>query len=172
MMRVKAHHQISKEIQMIFESEASLDFQGNPDTNEIESSPSNLIGEIDTSLYFDAENEFSQYLQEIAHTPNMKRLISKAILLISPKQRFCVVGVLTILFTFMRGALHISSSESANIMTNCMGFLNILAIFGGFLGDVKRQLQCHRCICIYMYTCKFTLSNLKFLLLCIKIATS
>ncbi|KAJ0700974.1 putative proton-dependent oligopeptide transporter family, MFS transporter superfamily [Helianthus annuus] len=37
----------------------------------------------------------------------------------------------------MREALHISSSESANIMTNCMGFLNILAIFGGFLGDVK-----------------------------------
>ncbi|KAJ0530741.1 putative proton-dependent oligopeptide transporter family, MFS transporter superfamily [Helianthus annuus] len=37
----------------------------------------------------------------------------------------------------MRGALHISSSESANIMTNCMDFLSILAIFGGFLGDVK-----------------------------------
>ncbi|KAJ0530743.1 putative ABC-type nitrate transporter [Helianthus annuus] len=40
----------------------------------------------------------------------------------------------------MRGALHISSSESANIMTNCI------------LGGCEIQpLQCHRCICIYMY---------------------
>nr|GEV45464.1 protein NRT1/ PTR FAMILY 6.4-like [Tanacetum cinerariifolium] len=37
----------------------------------------------------------------------------------------------------LQGDMHFSSSESANTVTNCMGSLNLLALFGGFLADAK-----------------------------------
>lgn len=41
------------------------------------------------------------------------------------------------LVTYLVGDLHLSSSKSANTVTNFMGALNILALFGGFLADAK-----------------------------------
>ncbi|MFS7980110.1 putative proton-dependent oligopeptide transporter family, MFS transporter superfamily [Helianthus anomalus] len=86
-------------------------------------------------------------------------------------QRFCVVEVSTILVTFMHGAMHISSSDYANIMTSGMDFLNILANFGGFLGDVKYGH--YNIIIVFAFICTLvSLHYLYFLLLCTKIATS
>lgn len=39
--------------------------------------------------------------------------------------------------TYLVGQMHLSSSQSANIVTNFMGTLNILALLGGFLADAK-----------------------------------
>lgn len=39
--------------------------------------------------------------------------------------------------TYLVGQMHLSSSQSANIVTNFLGTLNILALLGGFLADAK-----------------------------------
>lgn len=41
------------------------------------------------------------------------------------------------LVTYLVGDMHISSSASANIVTNFMGTLNLLALLGGFVADAK-----------------------------------
>ncbi|KAL7592807.1 hypothetical protein Lser_V15G34785 [Lactuca serriola] len=52
-------------------------------------------------------------------------------------ERICVMGISMNLVTYLVGELHLSSSKSANTVTNFMGALNILALFGGFLADAK-----------------------------------
>lgn len=52
-------------------------------------------------------------------------------------ERICVMGISMNLVTYLVGDLHLSSSKSANTVTNFMGALNILALFGGFLADAK-----------------------------------
>lgn len=52
-------------------------------------------------------------------------------------ERLCVMGISMNLVTYLVGELHLSSPKSANIVTNFMGALNILALFGGFLADAK-----------------------------------
>lgn len=52
-------------------------------------------------------------------------------------ERICVMGIAMNLVTYLVGELHLSSSKSANTVTNFMGALNFLALFGGFLADAK-----------------------------------
>ncbi|GAV72170.1 PTR2 domain-containing protein [Cephalotus follicularis] len=52
-------------------------------------------------------------------------------------ERICVIGISMNLVTYLVDDLHISSSKSANIVTNFMGTLNALALLGGFLADAK-----------------------------------
>ncbi|XP_071697936.1 protein NRT1/ PTR FAMILY 6.4-like [Rutidosis leptorrhynchoides] len=52
-------------------------------------------------------------------------------------ERICVMGISMNLVTYLTRILHLSSSQSANTVTNFMGALNILALFGGFLADAK-----------------------------------
>lgn len=52
-------------------------------------------------------------------------------------ERICVMGISMNLVTYLVGELHLSSSKSANTVTNFMGALNLLALFGGFLADAK-----------------------------------
>uniref|UniRef100_A0ACD5YN51 Uncharacterized protein n=1 Tax=Avena sativa TaxID=4498 RepID=A0ACD5YN51_AVESA len=52
-------------------------------------------------------------------------------------ERVCVMGISMNLVTYLVGALHLSNAKSANIVTNFMGTLNLLAIVGGFLADAK-----------------------------------
>ncbi|WOL19848.1 protein NRT1/ PTR FAMILY 6.4 [Canna indica] len=52
-------------------------------------------------------------------------------------ERVCVMGISMNLVTYLVGDLHLSTSESANIVTNFMGALNLLALLGGFLADAK-----------------------------------
>ncbi|KAF5812223.1 putative ABC-type nitrate transporter [Helianthus annuus] len=52
-------------------------------------------------------------------------------------ERICVMGISMNLVTYLVGELNLSSSKSANTVTNFMGALNILALFGGFLADAK-----------------------------------
>nr|GEU34243.1 protein NRT1/ PTR FAMILY 6.4-like [Tanacetum cinerariifolium] len=52
-------------------------------------------------------------------------------------ERICVMGISMNLVTYLVGELHLSSPKSANTVTNFMGALNILALFGGFLADAK-----------------------------------
>ncbi|XP_060209621.1 protein NRT1/ PTR FAMILY 6.4-like isoform X2 [Lycium barbarum] len=52
-------------------------------------------------------------------------------------ERLCVMGISMNLVTYLVGDLHLPSSESANIVTNFMGTLNLLALLGGFLADAK-----------------------------------
>ncbi|XP_042485009.1 protein NRT1/ PTR FAMILY 6.4 [Macadamia integrifolia] len=52
-------------------------------------------------------------------------------------ERICVMGISMNLVTYLVGNLHISTSKSANIVTNFMGTLNLLALFAGFLADAK-----------------------------------
>ncbi|KAI4967711.1 hypothetical protein ZWY2020_016960 [Hordeum vulgare] len=49
----------------------------------------------------------------------------------------CVMGILMNLVTYLVGELHLSNAKSANVTTNFMGTLNLLAIVGGFLADAK-----------------------------------
>ncbi|CAN6248958.1 unnamed protein product [Urochloa humidicola] len=50
-------------------------------------------------------------------------------------ERVAVMGVATNLVTYLTGSLHLSNAKSANIVTNFMGTLNLLAFLGGFLAD-------------------------------------
>ncbi|XP_059449388.1 protein NRT1/ PTR FAMILY 6.4 [Corylus avellana] len=52
-------------------------------------------------------------------------------------ERICVMGISMNLVTYLVGELHISSAKSATIVTNFMGTLNLLGLFGGFLADAK-----------------------------------
>ncbi|KAK1353625.1 Nitrate transporter 1.3 [Heracleum sosnowskyi] len=52
-------------------------------------------------------------------------------------ERICVMGISMNMVTYLVGDLHLSSSKSANIVTNFMGTLNILGLLGGFLADAK-----------------------------------
>ncbi|XP_039118671.1 protein NRT1/ PTR FAMILY 6.4 [Dioscorea cayenensis subsp. rotundata] len=52
-------------------------------------------------------------------------------------ERVCVMGISMNLVTYLVGDLHLSTSKSANIVTNFMGTLNLLALFAGFLADAK-----------------------------------
>uniref|UniRef100_A0A0E0KRK4 Major facilitator superfamily (MFS) profile domain-containing protein n=1 Tax=Oryza punctata TaxID=4537 RepID=A0A0E0KRK4_ORYPU len=50
-------------------------------------------------------------------------------------ERVCVVGISMNLVTYLVGDLHLSNAKSANIVTNFLGTLNLLALLGGFLAD-------------------------------------
>ena len=52
-------------------------------------------------------------------------------------ERVGVMGVSTNMVTYLVGPLHLSNAQSANIVTNFMGTLNLLALVGGFLADAK-----------------------------------
>ncbi|GJT31152.1 NRT1/ PTR family 6.4-like protein [Tanacetum coccineum] len=52
-------------------------------------------------------------------------------------QKICLIGISVNLVTYLQGDMHFYSSDSANTVTNCMGSLNLLALFGGFLADAK-----------------------------------
>ncbi|XP_044985049.1 protein NRT1/ PTR FAMILY 6.4 isoform X2 [Hordeum vulgare subsp. vulgare] len=52
-------------------------------------------------------------------------------------ERVCVMGISMNLVTYLVGELHLSNAKSANVVTNFMGTLNLLAIVGGFLADAK-----------------------------------
>ncbi|XP_021715940.1 protein NRT1/ PTR FAMILY 6.4-like [Chenopodium quinoa] len=52
-------------------------------------------------------------------------------------ERVCVMGISMNLVTYLVGSLHLTSSKSATIVTNFMGTLNLLGLFGGFIADAK-----------------------------------
>jgi multisubunit Na+/H+ antiporter MnhF subunit len=52
-------------------------------------------------------------------------------------ERVAVIGVATNMVTYLVGTLHLSNAHSANIVTNFMGTLNLLAFIGGFAADAK-----------------------------------
>ncbi|KAL5988065.1 hypothetical protein ACLOJK_035828 [Asimina triloba] len=52
-------------------------------------------------------------------------------------ERVCVVGISMNLVTYLIGDMHLPASKSANIVTNFMGTLNLLAILAGFIADAK-----------------------------------
>ncbi|CAO2817944.1 unnamed protein product [Amaranthus hypochondriacus] len=52
-------------------------------------------------------------------------------------ERVCVMGISMNLVTYLIGYMHLSSSKSATIVTNFMGTLNLLGLFGGFVADAK-----------------------------------
>lgn len=52
-------------------------------------------------------------------------------------ERICVMGISMNLVTYLVGDLHLSSSKSANTVTNFMGTLNLLGLLGGFVADAK-----------------------------------
>lgn len=52
-------------------------------------------------------------------------------------ERICVMGISMNMVTYLVGVLHLTSSKSANIVTNFMGTLNLLGLLGGFLADAK-----------------------------------
>lgn len=52
-------------------------------------------------------------------------------------ERVCVMGISMNLVTYLVGDLHLSTSKSANIVTNFMGTLNLLALLAGFMADAK-----------------------------------
>nr|XP_043626035.1 protein NRT1/ PTR FAMILY 6.4-like [Erigeron canadensis] len=64
-------------------------------------------------------------------------LAAGLILVTELSERICVIGISMNLVTYLHGILHLTASESANIVTNFMGCLNMLALFGGFLADAR-----------------------------------
>lgn len=52
-------------------------------------------------------------------------------------ERICVVGISMNIVTYLVGELHLSSAQSATIVTNFMGTLNLLGLLGGFVADAK-----------------------------------
>ncbi|XP_071906917.1 protein NRT1/ PTR FAMILY 6.4 [Coffea arabica] len=52
-------------------------------------------------------------------------------------ERIVVMGISVNLVTYLVGDLHLSSSKSANCVSNFMGSLNLLGLLGGFLADAK-----------------------------------
>ncbi|XP_058089697.1 protein NRT1/ PTR FAMILY 6.4 [Magnolia sinica] len=52
-------------------------------------------------------------------------------------ERICVVGISMNLVTYLVGDLHLPASKSANIVTNFLGSLNLLAFLAGFIADAK-----------------------------------
>ncbi|XP_062185607.1 protein NRT1/ PTR FAMILY 6.4-like [Phragmites australis] len=47
------------------------------------------------------------------------------------------MGVTMNMVTYLVGDMHLSSAKSANIVTNFIGTLNLLALFGGFVADAR-----------------------------------
>lgn len=47
------------------------------------------------------------------------------------------MGIAMNLVTYLVGDLHLSSSKSANTVTNFMGTLNLLGLLGGFVADAR-----------------------------------
>lgn len=64
-------------------------------------------------------------------------LAAGLILVTELSERLCVIGIGMNLVPYLKGTLHLTSSESANTVTNFMGCLNILALLGGFLADAR-----------------------------------
>lgn len=64
-------------------------------------------------------------------------LAAGLILGIELAERICVMGISMNLVTYLTGDMHLSAAKSANIVTNFMGSLNLLALVGGFLADAK-----------------------------------
>ncbi|PSS05947.1 Protein NRT1/ PTR FAMILY 6.4 like, partial [Actinidia chinensis var. chinensis] len=52
-------------------------------------------------------------------------------------ERICVMGIAMNMVTYLVGDLHLSSSKSANTVTNFMGTLNLLGLLGGFVADAR-----------------------------------
>ncbi|WVY91928.1 hypothetical protein V8G54_037442 [Vigna mungo] len=52
-------------------------------------------------------------------------------------ERICVMGIAMNLVTYLVGDLNLPSADSATIVTNVMGTLNLLGLVGGFLADAK-----------------------------------
>ncbi|KQJ83012.1 hypothetical protein BRADI_5g12630v3 [Brachypodium distachyon] len=52
-------------------------------------------------------------------------------------ERVCMTGISMNLVTYLTGDMHLSGAKWANIVTNFMGALNLLALLGGFLADAK-----------------------------------
>ncbi|KAK7300387.1 hypothetical protein RJT34_11231 [Clitoria ternatea] len=52
-------------------------------------------------------------------------------------ERICVMGITMNLVTYLVGVLNLPSANSATIVTNVMGTLNLLGLLGGFLADAK-----------------------------------
>lgn len=52
-------------------------------------------------------------------------------------ERICVMGIAMNLVTYLVGDLNLPSADSATIVTNVMGTLNLLGLLGGFLADAK-----------------------------------
>lgn len=52
-------------------------------------------------------------------------------------ERICVMGIAMNLVTYLVGVLNLPSADSATIVTNVMGTLNLLGLLGGFLADAK-----------------------------------
>ncbi|KAF6159126.1 hypothetical protein GIB67_032743 [Kingdonia uniflora] len=52
-------------------------------------------------------------------------------------EKICVNGISMNLVTYLVRVMNISTSGSANVVTNFMGTLNLLALLGGFLADAK-----------------------------------
>ncbi|CAA6670010.1 unnamed protein product [Spirodela intermedia] len=52
-------------------------------------------------------------------------------------ERVCVIGISVNLVTYIVGDLHLSTSAAANIVTNFLGTLYLLALLGGFLADAR-----------------------------------
>nr|ACU20211.1 unknown [Glycine max] len=52
-------------------------------------------------------------------------------------ERICVMGISMNLVTYLVGVLNLPSADSATIVTNVMGTLNLLGLLGGFIADAK-----------------------------------
>lgn len=52
-------------------------------------------------------------------------------------ERICVMGIAMNLVTYLVGVLNLPSADSATIVTNVMGTLNLLGLLGGFVADAK-----------------------------------
>ncbi|XP_027329847.1 protein NRT1/ PTR FAMILY 6.4 isoform X1 [Abrus precatorius] len=52
-------------------------------------------------------------------------------------ERICVMGIVMNLVTYLVGVLNLPSANSATIVTNFMGTLNLLGLLGGFVADAK-----------------------------------
>ena len=52
-------------------------------------------------------------------------------------ERICVMGISMNLVTYLVGGLNLPSADSATIVTNVMGTLNLLGLLGGFIADAK-----------------------------------
>ncbi|KAJ0987904.1 hypothetical protein J5N97_006260 [Dioscorea zingiberensis] len=57
------------------------------------------------------------------------------ILVIEISERLSTMGIAVNLVTYLGGTMHVSSSESANIVTDFMGTSFLLCLLGGFLAD-------------------------------------
>lgn len=71
------------------------------------------------------------------------------------------MGISMNLVTYLVGDMHLSNSASANMVTNFMGTLNILALLGGFLADARlgRQLTVAIAAAVTAVVCHVNISD-------------